>query len=251
MSDLPPRPAFWPYLPGYALLLLSVLLCASGSYRFVTPMALADGVDLVYLSQGLALLPLGTGLVGLLAAFLLHVRGRWLGALLALLPAALICAWNLYNYAAHGDEALSPSFAQYTQALLGLLLLGGVLSLVDLLHGRPSTLLRKGLLGLGWLALVAWLGLLFYLQRLYGLTFELVVGFQRAQRIDIGGAGIQEMAVARVWAISASLAPAFSAASVCTPMQPSQRVVMATAMEISSRVLASRAPSALASSSAP
>ncbi|MHA5871298.1 hypothetical protein ACVSMD_53380, partial [Pseudomonas aeruginosa] len=83
----------------------------------------------------------------------------------------LICAWNLYNYAAHGDEALSPSFAQYTQALLGLLLLGGVLSLVDLLHGRPSTLLRKGLLGLGWLALVAWLGLLFYLQRLYGLTF--------------------------------------------------------------------------------
>ncbi|PXC03011.1 hypothetical protein C0044_03995, partial [Pseudomonas aeruginosa] len=98
-------------------------------------------------------------------------RGRWLGALLALLPAALICAWNLYNYAAHGDEALSPSFAQYTQALLGLLLLGGVLSLVDLLHGRPSTLLRKGLLGLGWLALVAWLGLLFYLQRLYGLTF--------------------------------------------------------------------------------
>lgn len=26
MSDLPPRPAFWPYLPGYALLLLSVLL---------------------------------------------------------------------------------------------------------------------------------------------------------------------------------------------------------------------------------
>ena len=55
-------------------------------------------------------------------------------------------------------------------ALLGLLLLGGVLSLVDLLHGRPSTLLRKGLLGLGWLALVAWLGLLFYLQRLYGLT---------------------------------------------------------------------------------
>ena len=56
-------------------------------------------------------------------------------------------------------------------ALLGLLLLGGVLSLVDLLHGRPSTLLRKGLLGLGWLALVAWLGLLFYLQRLYGLTF--------------------------------------------------------------------------------
>ncbi|PXC09370.1 hypothetical protein C0043_04320, partial [Pseudomonas aeruginosa] len=118
MSDLPPRPAFWPYLPGYALLLLSVLLCASGSYRFVTPMALADGVDLVYLSQGLALLPLGTGLVGLLAAFLLHVRGRWLGALLALLPAALICAWNLYNYAAHGDEALSPSFAQYTQALL-------------------------------------------------------------------------------------------------------------------------------------
>lgn len=49
MSDLPPRPAFWPYLPGYALLLLSVLLCASGSYRFVTPMALADGVDLVYL----------------------------------------------------------------------------------------------------------------------------------------------------------------------------------------------------------
>ncbi|HCK4561213.1 TPA: hypothetical protein N0H37_004722 [Pseudomonas aeruginosa] len=104
MSDLPPRPAFWPYLPGYALLLLSVLLCASGSYRFVTPMALADGIDLVYLSQGLALLPLGTGLVGLL-------------------------------------------------------------------HGRPSTLLRKGLLGLGWLALVAWLGLLFYLQRLYGLTF--------------------------------------------------------------------------------
>lgn len=191
MSDLPPRPAFWPYLPGYALLLLSVLLCASGSYRFVTPMALADGVDLVYLSQGLALLPLGTGLVGLLAGFLLHVRGRWLGALLALLPAALICAWNLYNYAAHGDEALSPSFAQYTQALLGLLLLGGMLSLVDLLHGRPSTLLRKGLLGLGWLALVAWLGLLFYLQRLYGLTFELVVGFQRAQRIDIGGAGIQ------------------------------------------------------------
>ncbi|MBF3285590.1 hypothetical protein HKT38_15435, partial [Pseudomonas aeruginosa] len=86
MSDLPPRPAFWPYLPGYALLLLSVLLCASGSYRFVTPMALADGVDLVYLSQGLALLPLGTGLVGLLAGFLLHVRGRWLGALLALLP---------------------------------------------------------------------------------------------------------------------------------------------------------------------
>ena len=145
-------------------------------------MALADGVDLVYLSQGLALLPLGTGLVGLLAGFLLHVRGRWLGALLALLPATLICAWNLYNYAAHGDEALSPSFAQYTQALLGLLLLGGVLSLVDLLHGRPSTLLRKGLLGLGWLALVAWLGLLFYLQRLYGLTFELVVGFQRAQR---------------------------------------------------------------------
>lgn len=64
MSDLPPRPAFWPYLPGYALLLLSVLLCASGSYRFVTPMALADGVDLVYLSQGLALLPLGTGLAG-------------------------------------------------------------------------------------------------------------------------------------------------------------------------------------------
>ncbi|MEM8142023.1 hypothetical protein Q4R50_19540, partial [Morganella morganii] len=122
MSDLPPRPAFWPYLPGYALLLLSVLLCASGSYRFVTPMALADGVDLVYLSQDLALLPLGTGLVGLLAAFLLNVRGRWLGALLALLPAALICAWNLYNYAAHGDEALSPSFAQYTQALLGLLL---------------------------------------------------------------------------------------------------------------------------------
>lgn len=171
MSHLPPRPAFWPYLPGYALLLLSVLLCASGSYRFVTPMALADGVDLVYLSQGLALLPLGTGLVGLLAGFLLHVRGRWLGALLALLPATLICAWNLYNYAAHGDEALSPSFAQYTQALLGLLLLGGVLSLVDLLHGRPSTLLRKGLLGLGWLALVAWLGLLFYLQRLYGLTF--------------------------------------------------------------------------------
>ncbi len=57
------------------------------------------------------------------------------------------------------------------RALLGLLLLGGVLSLVDLLHGRPSTLLRKGLLGLGWLALVAWLGLLFYLQRLYGLTF--------------------------------------------------------------------------------
>jgi len=50
-------------------------------------------------------------------------------------------------------------------------LLGGMLSLVDLLHGRPSTLLRKGLLGLGWLALVAWLGLLFYLQRLYGLTF--------------------------------------------------------------------------------
>ena len=100
MSDLPPRPAFWPYLPGYALLLLSVLLCASGSYRFVTPMALADGVDLVYLSQGLALLPLGTGLVGLLAGFLLHVRGRWLGALLALLPATLICAWNLYNYAA-------------------------------------------------------------------------------------------------------------------------------------------------------
>ena len=87
MSDLPPRPAFWPYLPGYALLLLSVLLCASGSYRFVTPMALADGVDLVYLSQGLALLPLGTGLVGLLAGFLLHVRGRWLGALLALLAA--------------------------------------------------------------------------------------------------------------------------------------------------------------------
>ncbi|CDM49649.1 hypothetical protein [Pseudomonas aeruginosa] len=125
MSDLPPRPAFWPYLPGYALLLLSVLLCASGSYRFVTPMALADGVDLVYLSQGLALLPLGTGLVGLLAGFLLHVRGRWLGALLALLPATLFCAWNLYNYAAHGDEALSPSFAQYTQALLGLLLLGG------------------------------------------------------------------------------------------------------------------------------
>ena len=81
---------------------------------------LADGVDLVYLSQGLALLPLGTGLVGLLAGFLLHVRGRWLGALLALLPATLICAWNLYNYAAHGDEALSPSFAQYTQALLGL-----------------------------------------------------------------------------------------------------------------------------------
>ncbi|WP_134626920.1 hypothetical protein, partial [Pseudomonas aeruginosa] len=119
----------------------------------------------------LALLPLGTGLVGLLAGFLLHVRGRWLGALLALLPATLFCAWNLYNYAAHGDEALSPSFAQYTQALLGLLLLGGVLSLVDLLHGRPSTLLRKGLLGLGWLALVAWLGLLFYLQRLYGLTF--------------------------------------------------------------------------------
>ncbi|MFU3807238.1 DUF805 domain-containing protein [Pseudomonas aeruginosa] len=85
-------------------------------------MALADGVDLVYLSQGLALLPLGTGLVGLLAGFLLHVRGRWLGALLALLPATLICAWNLYNYAAHGGEALSPSFAQYTQALLGLLL---------------------------------------------------------------------------------------------------------------------------------
>ena len=121
-------------------------------------MALADGVDLVYLSQGLAL-PLGTGLVGLLAGFLLHVRGRWLGALLALLPATLICAWNLYNYAAHGDEALSPSFAQYTQALLGLLLLGGVLSLVDLLHGRPRRCCAgpagAGLAGPGGLAGVA------------------------------------------------------------------------------------------------
>ncbi|KPD25187.1 hypothetical protein, partial [Pseudomonas paraeruginosa] len=95
----------------------------------------------------------------------LHVRGRWLGALLSLLPTALICAWNLYNYAAHGDEALSPSFARYAQALLGTLLLGGVLGLIDLLHRRPSALLRRGLLVLGWLAL------LFYLQRLYGLTF--------------------------------------------------------------------------------
>ncbi|MEW4394359.1 hypothetical protein ACM7HV_13660 [Pseudomonas paraeruginosa] len=171
MSDLSPRPAFWPYLPGYALLLLSVLLCASGSYRFVTPLPLADGADLVYLSQGLALLPLGTGLVGLLAGFLLHVRGRWLGALLSLLPTALICAWNLYNYAAHGDEALSPSFTRYAQALLGTLLLGGVLGLIDLLHRRPSALLRRGLLVLGWLALAGWLALLFYLQRLYGLTF--------------------------------------------------------------------------------
>ena len=178
MSDLPPRPAFWPYLPGYALLLLSVL-CASGSYRFVTPMALADGVDLVYLQPGPgAAAPLGTGLVGLLAAFLLHVRGRWLGALLALLPAALICAWTtMPPTATRRCRRVSPN----TQALLGLLLLGGVLSLVDLLHGRPSTL-RAGPAG-AWAGWPWWPG--------WGCcstcsactaSHELVVGFQRAAK---------------------------------------------------------------------
>src|SRR5450830_1829808 len=48
-----------------------------------------------------------------------------------------------------------------------------------------------------------------------------------------------EIAVARAAATSSRVAPALIAASACTPMQPSQRVVMATAMEISSRVLAS------------
>ena len=126
-----------------------------------------------------------------------------------------------------------------------------MLSLVDLLHGALDAA-AQGLLGLGWLALVAWLGLLFYLQRLYGLTFELVVGLQRAQRIDIGGAGIQgdggSQGLGDFRLAGAGLQRGLS---VCTLMQPSQRVVMATAMEISSRVLASRAPSALASSSAP
>ncbi|MGV8604601.1 hypothetical protein, partial [Pseudomonas aeruginosa] len=62
MTDLPPRPAFWPYLPGCALLLLSVMLCASGCDRFVTPLALTGGVTLVSPIEGLTLLPRGTGL---------------------------------------------------------------------------------------------------------------------------------------------------------------------------------------------
>src|SRR5450830_266022 len=48
-----------------------------------------------------------------------------------------------------------------------------------------------------------------------------------------------EIAVARAAATSSRVAPALIAASVCAPMQPSQRVEIATAMEISSRVLAS------------
>ncbi|HBO7016549.1 hypothetical protein, partial [Pseudomonas aeruginosa] len=82
--------------------------------------------------------------------------------------------WKLF-FKAYPTKSLSlplyPTIFSLYPSGLSHSLSGGVLSLVDLLHGRPSTLLRKGLLGLGWLALVAWLGLLFYLQRLYGLTF--------------------------------------------------------------------------------
>lgn len=162
---------FWLYLLGYVLLLFLVLFCVSGSYCFVILMVFVDGVDLVYFSQGLVLLLLGIGLVGLFVGFFLYVCGCWFGVLLVLLLVVLICVWNLYNYVVYGDEVLLLSFVQYIQVLFGLLLFGGVLSLVDLFYGRFLMLLCKGLLGLGWLVLVVWLGLLFYLQCLYGFIF--------------------------------------------------------------------------------